>query len=195
MIRKPWALVAALLLLSATPAFAAEEASPLDVNWGLFIWTIIIFVLVLVALRRFAWPNILGAVERREQHLRELLESAQRDRAEAQVMMEENRRLLEETRHRVQDAINESRTTSERIRADMLAETRREQDAMIERARADIAAERDSALESVRAAAVDISMKAAERLVRRNLDAEDNRRLVREYLGQVSAEPAVPVGV
>lgn len=195
MTRKPWALVAALLLLSATPAFAAEEASPLDVNLGLMIWTVLIFVSVLVALRRFAWPNILGAVERREQHIRELLESAGRDRAEAAAMMEENRRILDETRARVQEAINESRTSAERIRADMLAETRREQEALLERARRDIAAERESALEAVRREAVDVSMRAAERLVRRNLDAEDNRRLVREYLGQVAAQPALSAGV
>jgi F-type H+-transporting ATPase subunit b len=110
-------------------------------------------------------------------------------------MMEENRRILEDTRHRVQEAINESRTSAERIRAEMLAETRREQEALLERARRDIATERENALEAVRREAVDVSMRAAERLVRRNLDAEDNRRLVREYLGQVSAQPALAAGV
>jgi F-type H+-transporting ATPase subunit b len=102
--------------------------------------------------------------------------------------------VLEETRARVQEAINESRTSAERIRAEMLAETRLEQQAMIERARRDIQSERDSALEAVRREAVDVSMRAAERLVRRNLDAEDNRRLVREYLGQVAGQPAVGAG-
>jgi F-type H+-transporting ATPase subunit b len=110
-------------------------------------------------------------------------------------MMEENRRILEETRARVQEAVNEGRTSAERIRTEMLAETRREQETLLERARQDIAAEREGALQAVRREAVDVSMRAAERLVRRNLDGEDNRRLVREYLGQVATQPALGAGV
>ncbi|MBD0320576.1 MAG: F0F1 ATP synthase subunit B, partial [Gemmatimonadetes bacterium] len=175
----------------------AHEEAPglLSPNPGLIIWTIVVFLVVLVVLSKFAFPKILGAVEAREANLRELAEAAERDRREAAAMMEENRRILEDTRHRVQEAINESRTSAERIRADMLAETRREQEALLERARRDIATERENALEAVRREAVDVSMRAAERLVRRNLDAEDNRRLVREYLGQVSAQPALAAGV
>jgi F-type H+-transporting ATPase subunit b len=195
--RRSIALSALLLLGSAAPLVAAEGETPglLTPNIGLTFWTIVVFVIVLAVLSRFAFPKILGAVEAREANLRELAEAAERDRREAAAMMEENRRILEDTRHRVQEAINESRTSAERIRADMLAETRREQEALLERARRDIATERENALEAVRREAVDVSMRAAERLVRRNLDAEDNRRLVREYLGQVAGQPALAAGV
>jgi len=190
---KSWAL-AALALLQATPAFAAEgEAGPLSINAGLMIWTVLIFVIVLAALYKFAWPNILGAVERREEHIRDLLAQAEQDRAAAAAAAEENRRILEETRGRVQEALAESRTQTERMRADLLAEARREQQEMLERARRDIAAEREVALDSVRRDAVELAMRAAEKLVSRTLDTEDNRRLVREFLGQV--EPAATAGV
>ncbi|HEX8212817.1 MAG TPA: F0F1 ATP synthase subunit B [Longimicrobium sp.] len=195
--RSSIALSALLLLGSAAPLVAQEhEEAPglLSPNPGLIIWTIVVFVVVLVILSRFAFPKILGAVAAREENLRELAAAAERDRAEAAAMMEENRRILEETRTRVQEAVNEGRTSAERIRAEMLAETRREQEALLERARQDIASERESALQAVRREAVDVSMRAAERLVRRNLDGEDNRRLVREYLGQVATQPAVGAG-
>jgi F-type H+-transporting ATPase subunit b len=192
MTAKPWALAGALLLLAATPAHAAES-SPLDINVGLMIWTFLIFGIVLAVLYKFAWPNILGAVERREEHIRDLLAQAEQDRAQAAVAIEENRRILEETRGRVQEALAESRTQGERMRAEMLAEARREQQELLERARRDIAAEREVALDSVRRDAVELAMRAAEKLVSRNLDVEDNRRLVREFLGQV--EPAAPAGV
>jgi F-type H+-transporting ATPase subunit b len=187
--------LSALLLLGSAAPLAAAEGGILSPNPGLTIWTVVVFLLALAVLSKFAFPKILGAVEAREANLRELAEAAERDRREAAAMMEENRRLLEETRARVQEAVNESRTSAERIRAEMLADTRREQEEMLQRARRDIAAERENALEAVRAEAVDISMRAAERLVRRNLDAEDNRRLVREYLAQVSGQAALPVGV
>ena len=192
--RSSIALTALLVLGNASPLMAAEGGL-LSPNVGLTFWTIVVFLIVLAILSKFAFPKILGAVEAREAHLRELSEGAERDRREAAAMMEENRRLLEETRLRTQEAINEGRLSAEKIRADMLADTRREQEEILARARRDIAAERESALEAVRAEAVDISMRAAERLVRRNLDAEDNRRLVREYLSQVSGTAALPVGV
>jgi F-type H+-transporting ATPase subunit b len=187
--RMPWALVAALLLASAAPA-SAQEAGPLDVNVGLMIWTFLIFGLVLFALYRFAWPNILGAVERREQHIAELLEATGRDREEAAAVLAENRRILEETRHKVQDAITESRTAAEKIRAEMMEQARREQEDLMARTRRDIAHEREAMLDSVRRETVDVAIAAAERLVRANLDTDGNRRLVTEYLGQLSTAGA-----
>jgi F-type H+-transporting ATPase subunit b len=193
MTRKPWALVPALLLLAAAPLAAQEEhaasSSPLSVNLGLLIWTLLIFGIVVAVLYKFAWPNILGAVEKREAHIRELLEGAERDRAEAAQLADENRRLIEETRARTQDAIAEARSQGEKMRAEVLEAARREQQELLERARRDIATEREVALDSVKREAVELSIRAAEKLVRRSLDAEDNRRLVREFLGQVG-EPA-----
>ncbi len=193
MTRKPWALVPALLLIAAAPLAAQEEhaasSSPLSVNLGLLIWTLLIFGIVVAVLYKFAWPNILGAVEKREAHIRELLEGAERDRAEAAQLATENRRLIEETRARTQDAINEARTQGEKMRAEVMETARREQQERLERARRDIATEREVALDSVKREAVELSIRAAEKLVRRSLDAEDNRRLVREFLGQVG-EPA-----
>lgn len=190
MIRKPLRLIPAALLLSATPAFAAEGGGPLDVNTGLLIWSIVIFTIVFLVLRKYAWPQILGAVEAREQHIRDLLAQAERDRAEAHALLEENRRQLETTRNEVQAALAESRASAEQVREEILSQARREQDEMLVRARREIASERSAALDSVRREAVDLSIAAAERLLRRNLSADDNRRLVTEYLERVEVTPA-----
>lgn len=192
MILKPLRLIPAALLVSATPAFAAEGGGPLDVNLGLMIWTLIIFTIVLLVLRRFAWPNILGAVEAREARIRELLSAAEADRAAAQTALEESRRQLDQTRHQVQETLSESRVSAERMREEILAGARRDQEELMNRARRDIAAERETALQQVRLEAVDLAIAAAEKLIRRNLSGEDNRRLVREYLGQVDAQPGSP---
>ncbi len=186
---KPWAL-AGLALLQATPLYAAEGGGPLDINLALIVWTILIFGGVLLVLSRTAWPAILGAVEQRETHIRELLEGAERDRAAAAAAAEENRRLLEETRAKAHEAINEARLQGEAMRAEVLATSRREQQEMMERARRDIAAEREGALESVRREAGDRAIRPPQKQVRRTLEAEDNRRLVREFLGQVGGPAA-----
>lgn len=189
-------LLPALVLGSAAPAYAAEGGGLLSINEGLIVWTILIFVIVFAILAKFAFPPILGAVEARERHLAELAAGAERDRAEAATLLEQTRREMDETRARIQTALAESRTEVERMKADILAEARREQEEMMLRARRDVASERAAALDTVRRDAVDLAIAAAEKLVRRNLDAEDNRRLVREFLGQASgAAAAVPAGV
>jgi F-type H+-transporting ATPase subunit b len=180
-----------LLLLAATPLHAAEEGGGglLSVNPGLTIWTIVIFLIVLAILSRAAYPKILGAVEAREAHIARLTEDAERDRAEAAALAAENRQLVEETRARVHGAVEEARGQAEKMRAEMMDTATRERQEMLDRARRDIAAEREVALDGVRRDAVVLAMAAAEKLVRRNLDSEDNRRLVMESLAQMG-QPA-----
>ncbi len=179
------------LLFTATPLHAAEEGGGglLSVNPGLTIWTIVIFLIVLAILSKAAYPKILGAVEARERHIAELTEAAERDRAAAAALAAENRQLVEDTRARVHGAVEEARGQAEKMRAEVLEAANRERQEMLERARRDIASEREMALDTVRQDAVVLAMAAAEKLVRRNLDTEDNRRLVRESLARMG-QPA-----
>jgi F-type H+-transporting ATPase subunit b len=185
---------AALLLATATPLLAQhgaeEKVDLLTPSFGLMFWTFVIFLIVLGVLSWKAYPAILSAVEAREAHIRELTEGAERDRAEAATLAEEQRRLVEETRARVQEALNESRSTAERMRAEILEQARREHEELLGRARADISAERASMEAAVRADAVDVAIAAAEKLVQRNLNGDDNRRLVQGYLAALDAQAA-----
>ncbi|MBW3571840.1 MAG: F0F1 ATP synthase subunit B [Gemmatimonadetes bacterium] len=182
---------ATALAFAATPLHAAEEGGGLlSVNPGLTIWTIIIFLIVLAVLSKFAYPRILGAVEAREAHIAQLTLAAERDREEAAALAAENRRLVEETRARVHGAVEEARGQAEKMRAEVMDAANRERQEMLERARRDIVSEREMALDTVRRDAVVLAMAAAEKLVRRSLDTEDNRRLVRESLAQMGAPAA-----
>ena len=188
-------LIAAMALLpaSAAPLLAqAHEEKPglLTVNTGLTFWTILIFLVVLGILSKFAFPKILGAVEERERHLAELAEAAEKDRAEAAALMEEHRKLVDDTRAQVQKALGEATGAAEGRRAEILEQAQRERADLLARAGAEIAAERAATLDQVRRDAVDVAMAAAEKLVRRNLDSADNRRLVEEYLAQAAGPAA-----
>ena len=187
----------AMLLLAAlaTPA-AAQEGGLLDINAGLMFWTVVIFLLVLFALYRFAFPHILGAVEAREARIAELLSAAQRDRDEAQSLLETQRTQQEELRAQIQEMLAEGRTAGERMREDIVAEARREQQALLERARRDIDQQADQAIADLKAQAVELSIAAASRLIEKNLDQEENRRLVRDYLERLEfGDTRLPAGV
>ena len=176
----------ALLLLAglATPA-VAQEGGLLDINEGLMVWTIIIFLLVLGVLYWKAYPVILGAVEAREARIADLLSAAQRDREEAQQLVEQQRARHEELRTQVQEMLAEGRTAGERVREEIVAEARREQQAMLERARREIEQETERALAELKGQAVDLAIAAASRLVEKDLDQEGNRRFVHDYLARL----------
>src|SRR6478672_2234452 len=142
----------------------AAEASggPLTVEGGLMVWTVVVFLLLLLVLKRFAWPAILGAVEAREQALEAQLAQAAKDREEAAALLAEHKRLVADARHQATGIVAEARGVAEKER--------------------EIAAERERAVADLRREAVDISLAAASKLVGSRLDTETDRRIVSEYL-------------
>ena len=176
--------------LAVTPAFA-QEGGLLDINEGLMFWTVLIFLAVLFILSRAAYPKILGAVEARERHIRELLEAAARDREEAESLLEEQRRERDAVRAQVQQLLAEGRSGAEKMREEILAEARREQQELLERSRREIDREMERSIAELRLQVVDLAIAAAGKLVQRNLNDDDNRRLVREFVEQIDLrEPA-----
>jgi F-type H+-transporting ATPase subunit b len=190
-------LCAVLSVLVAAPAVAAEgEGGILSPEGGLMVWTLVVFGIVLLVLYKFAYPHLLGAVEAREERIRELLAAAARDRDEARALLEEQQKERAELRTQAQEIFAEAKASGERMREDMLVEARREQEDMLARARRDIEAEVDRAIEIVRRDAVELAISAAEKLVNQSLDDEQNRRLVREFLGEVErGSSSVAAGV
>jgi F-type H+-transporting ATPase subunit b len=184
-------LAVLLSALLASPLAAQEEkVSLLRLETGLMIWTVAIFLIVLFILYKAAYPKLLGAVEARERHIRELLHAAKRDREEAEALRAEQKRELEEVRQRAQEMVAEGRTAGERMREEILAQARREQAELLERTRRDVQREMEQAMAELKAQVVDVSIAAAGKLVERNLDGEDNRRLVREFLEEASFSDA-----
>jgi F-type H+-transporting ATPase subunit b len=184
----------ALLALTAAPAFAAQQpdAPPdfLTPEGGLMIWTLAIFIVLLVILSRFAFKPLLAAVEARELALQDAVDGARRDREEAARLLEEQRRQMDEARAEAQALIVEGRQAGEQLRLDILEQGRVEQQNMLERARREIAIERDRAIADLRREAVELAILGAGRVIEKNLDNEANRQLVENFLGSLSPEGA-----
>jgi F-type H+-transporting ATPase subunit b len=161
---------------------------PLDVEPGLMIWTVVVFVALLLILRKFAWPALLGAVEARERALEEQLAEAERNRAEAARLLAQHEKLLAEGRASAQAVLAEARAAAEKERALAMEKTRQEQEELLERARRDIAAERDRAVADLRREAVDLSLAAASKLMGERLNSENDRRIVQEYLSSLEGK-------
>ena len=174
-----------LLLASASPAFAAEGGSKVDLltpHGGLMLWTLLIFLGLFFVLSRYAFGPITKAVEAREQALQDAIDQAKRDREEAARILAEHRTQLEGARSEAQHIIAEGRAVGEKLRTEMLDETRAQQQDLLERARREIAGERDLAIAQIREEAVDLAIAAASKVIEKNLDDSANRKLVESYL-------------
>jgi F-type H+-transporting ATPase subunit b len=172
-------------------AAAGEEPQVFNLATGVSFWTVLIFILLLIVLRKYAYGPILGYAAAREQRIQESLDEAQRNREESARLLEEQRQELVRGRQETQQMIAEGKQSAELIKQDMLAQARTEQEALVERTRADLAREREAMMDSLRREAVDLSLAAAAKLIHERLDADADRKIVREYLAQVSATPAV----
>lgn len=178
-------MLTALALLVQEDHGPAGFSSPFEVNFGLFFWTWVVFIILFWALKRFAWPAILRATEERERKIAAQLEEAETLNAKAQQALEEQQRLLRTARDDAQKLISDAKSLAEKERQDLLAQARQEQEQVLERAKREIDAERERAVADLRREAVDLSLAAASRLLEEKVDGERDRKLVTEYLASL----------
>ena len=152
---------------------------------GLFIWTILTFLVLLALLAKFAWKPLLEALDSRQNAIRKSLDDAQRARQELERLNQESALIVNKARAEADQIIVGSRADAERLREDMKQKARAEADSIVKSAERQIQLETARALQQIRAEAVDLSVMIASKLIQRNLTKEDNERLIEEALKQV----------
>ena len=185
--------LAALLTITATPVLASETDGPvnlLDPKVGLMFWTLVIFGLLFTVLAKFAFKPLFAAVEAREKALEDAIEGAKRDRAEAEQALAAQRAQLEAARTEAQQIIADSRATAEKMRNDLLAQTKQQQEEMIEQARRAIDGEKSAAIAELRKEAIDLAIAGASRVIEQNLDSQSNRKIVESFLASLDGKGA-----
>jgi F-type H+-transporting ATPase subunit b len=197
--RATWILTITLSLLAALPGpiraqGGAEEGGGglFDINMGLSVWTLFVFIGLLLILSKYAWAPILAAVDAREKGIQAALDEAAERNAEAAGLLEQHREQLMDARRQANELIAEGKAAGETVRKDIEEKARAEGQAIVERARAEIESERDAALEVLRRESVELALAAASQLMRENLDQAKDRELVERYLYELEDSPGVP---
>ena len=163
-------------------------AGPFAINPGLIIWTLLVFVILLGLLWKFAFPSIVKSVEERERRIQKQLEDAEKANAEAQRLLEEHKKQIAAARNEAHEILAKAKTVSQKERETLLAKAREEYDALLSRARKDIDAEKEKAILALRREAVELSIAAASRVIEANLDTDANRKLVTEFLESLAEQ-------
>jgi F-type H+-transporting ATPase subunit b len=152
---------------------------------GLMIWTLVLFGFTMWVLSKVAFPRIQEALDRRAKAIRESIEAAERQRQEADRLLEEYRERLKEAREQADDIIARSRKAAEAATAEAIAEGKERREALVAAARRDIETETRRSLEQIRKEVADLTVLATEKVTRKALDSEDHKRLIEEALEEV----------
>lgn len=180
----------ALLVLPVAAAAQEHEAvvlSPFAGDLGDAIWTLVIFVIVVFFLGKFAWGPVLGLLRQREDFIHKSLSDAKRDRDEAEARLKEYAAKLQSAQAEAVTIIDGARKDAERLREELRQRAKAEADALVNNAQRQIQLETNRALQQIRHEAVDLSVAIASKLLQRNISKEDNERLIDEALRQIDA--------
>jgi len=164
---------------------AADGAKLLTPNLGTIFWTFVTFVALLLLLRRFAWKPLLGAIDAREQSIRDQFDRARNDREQAESLVGEHRELLTAARRERAEAVDLGKRDAEKVKAEILEEAKKQREQILKDSQVQVDAGMRKAREELRTSAVDLAILAAEKLLSRNLDDASQRRLVEEHLADL----------
>ncbi len=155
-----------------------------DFSFGLFFWQMLIFIGLILLLKKFAWKPILDAVNEREEGIRSALLSAENARNEMQNLQADNQRILQEARMERDAMLKEARELKEKMIADSKHEAQAQGQKMIEQAKAAIESEKNAAMAELKSQVSSLSLEIAEKLLKDELSNKEAQvKLVEKMLG------------
>lgn len=152
---------------------------------GLFIWTILTFLVLLGLLSKFAWKPLLAALQARQDRIRTSLDEAKRAEEEMERVKRESAEIIRQAHVEASGIVSTSRTDAERVREDTKQKARAEAAAIIAAAERQIETEALRARDDVRREAADLAVAIASKLIRRNITVDDNRAMIDEMIGSL----------
>lgn len=158
-----------------------------EIRPGLIFWTLVTFVLVALVLKAKAWKPILQLVEEREKQISHAIESAKRERAEAEKLLSEQKSAAQEARREAQEMMRRNKEEMERFREDLISRSKREAEELKTDAKRSIDEERAKAAAELRNEAVGLAIQIAERLLEERLDDHKHRQLAEQFVAQLPA--------
>ena len=184
----------ATYVLAATEGKSGGGSFLVSPGLGLMIWTLIAFFASMLILQKYAFPRIAEALEKRSRLIQDSIDHAEQTRQEADKLLDEYRARLKEAREQAEDILVRSRKAAEQFEAESKEKAQKEHQEAMERTRREIAAETRRALDEIRKEVADLTVIATEKVARKSLDADDQKRLIEEALAEVDFSAFAPEG-
>jgi F-type H+-transporting ATPase subunit b len=169
--------------------FAAEESGGgnflVTPGIGLMVWTLVAFGLTLYVLKKLAFPRIAAALDKRQRAIEESIDTANRLKEESEELLAEYRKRLREARTQAEEILVRARKAAEVREAEAVKDANAKRDELLEQTKRDIEAETRRAIQEIRNEVADLTILATEKVTRKVLTEDDQRKLVEEALGDL----------
>jgi F-type H+-transporting ATPase subunit b len=154
-------------------------------NVGLMIWTLLLFGLSMWVLWKLAFPRISEALDKRQHAIEESIDHAEQIRKQADDILEEYRERLKEAREQAEEIVARARKAGDMHERESEAEAKAKREQLLEQTRRDIETETRRAIQEIRREVADLTVQATEKVTRKTLTEEDQRRLVEDALSEL----------
>jgi|TARA_B100001750_G_scaffold51286_2_gene39013 F-type H+-transporting ATPase subunit b len=152
---------------------------------GLFIWTILTFLLLLTVLAKFAWKPLLKMLKDREEMIRNSLYDAEKAQTELARLNSEGEEIINKARSEAQEILSQGKASAAKMKEDTLNDAKEKAKLITEDAQKQIQVEKEKAIAEIKGEVVNLSLSVAEKLIKKNLSREDNKALIDESLSNV----------
>ena len=157
---------------------------------GLFVWTILTFLLLVFILAKFAWKPLLKMLQDREDMVRSSLEDAEKAKSELERLNEESEAIMAKARSEAQSILADGKAAAEKVKDDIIAKSKEQANKIREDAGNQIQVEKDKAISEIKEEVVNLTLSVAEKLIQKNLSDADNKSLIEESLKKVQTYEA-----
>jgi len=174
-----------LSLARASSEGGGESGSLLSPNPGLIFWTVITFIILILILKKFAWKPILSALDAREAAIRESMEKAEKAKEEAQKILDENKVSNKKYIEEAQKMLAESRADADKIREQIIAQSREEAAKIKADTDAEIARKKEEMFNELKGQIAEIAISAAEKIINENLNKDVQNKIVNKFIEEL----------
>ncbi len=152
---------------------------------GLMLWTLLVFAISGYLLRKYALPQIAEALDKRQRAIEESIDTANKLKAESEELLAEYRKRLKEARNQAEEILVRARKAAEVREDEAVKDAKAKREEMLAQTKRDIEAETRRAIQEIRNEVADLTILATEKVTRKVLSEDDQRKLVEEALGDL----------
>lgn len=155
------------------------------ISGGTIIYQLLMFIILLALLRKFAWQPLMNIMKQREEHIANEIDQAEKRRQEAEKLLEEQRELMKQSRQEAQALIENARKLAEEQKEQIVASARAEAERVKEVAKKEIEREKEQAMAALREQVASLSVLIASKVIEKELTEQDQRKLIEAYIKDV----------
>jgi F-type H+-transporting ATPase subunit b len=180
--------------MPVTAASSSSGSFLISPNVGLMIWTLLLFGISMYVLAKLAFPRITEALDRRQKAIEDSIDAAEETREQADQLLAEYRERLKEARAQADGIVDRARKAAEVHEREAGEDAKAKREQMLEQTRRDIETETRRAIQEIRSEVADLTVMATEKVTRKTLDEDDQRRLVEDALSELDFSTLSPEG-